>query len=70
MDDKLKEEKLELEAKITELVCKFRKRNNVEVTNIKLHDSGKLGSTWTIVDIEKRPEWDGELRTKIGEEAW
>jgi hypothetical protein len=68
MDDELKEEKLNLGAEITRLVCEFRRRNNVEVTNIKLCDQGLLGGTFTIIEIEKRPEFDCQPRFKIGEE--
>jgi hypothetical protein len=66
--EELKEDKLELGAKITNLIIDFRKKHNVEVTNLKLHDQEILGCTFTTFDIEHRPEWDGKPRFKIGEE--
>lgn len=69
-ESELKEDKLDLQGKITNLIIDFRKKHNVEVTNLKLHDQGLLGSTWVTFDIEERPEFDGKPRFKIGEERW
>jgi hypothetical protein len=70
MSEELKEDKLDLGAKITDLIVEFRKKHNVEVTNLKLHDQGLLGCTFVTFDTEPRPEFDGKLRCKIGEEQW